>query len=78
MVSYQLLTFGVILVVFGIVYAFMNDSLFNISSDVDLIYTGNRNVFVTGQSWMDFLFSLVPGMLVVSGGIWLVARAMKG
>lgn len=78
MVSYQLLTFGVILVVFGILFAFLNDTIFMLSDDLGLSYVGSRDVFITGQGWMDFLFKLVPSLIFVSGGIWLVARAMKG
>lgn len=78
MVSYQLLTFGVILIVFGILYAFLSDTIFMLSDDLGLSYVGSRDVFVTGQGWMDFLFRLVPGLIFVTGGIWLVARAMKG
>lgn len=78
MVSYQLLTFGVILVVFGMLYAFLSDTIFMLSDDLGLSYVGSRDVFVTGQGWMDFLFRLVPGLIFVTGGIWLVARAMKG
>lgn len=78
MVSYQLLTFGVILVVFGMLYAFLSDTIFMLSDDLGLSYVGSRDVFVTGQGWMDFLFRLVPGLIFVTGGIWLIARAMKG
>lgn len=78
MVSYQLLTFGVILVVFGMLYAFLSDTIFMLSDDLGLSYVGSRDVFVTGQGWMDFLWGLVPGLIISSGGIWLVARAMKG
>jgi len=78
MVSYQLLTFGVILIVFGILYAFLSDTIFMMSDDIGLSYVGSRDIFITGQGWMDFLFRLVPGLIFVSGGIWLVARAMKG
>lgn len=78
MVSYQLLTFGVILVVFGILFAFLNDTIFMLSDDLGLSYVGSRDVFITGQGWMDFLFRLVPGLIFVTGGIWLAARAMKG
>ena len=78
MVSYQLLTFGVILVVFGMLYAFLSDTIFMLYDDLGLSYVGSRDVFVTGQSWMDFLFRLVPGLIFVTGGIWLTARAMKG
>lgn len=78
MVSYQLLTFGVILIVFGILYAFLSDTIFMMSDDLGLSYVGSRDVFITGQGWMDFLFRLVPGLIFVTGGIWLVARAMKG
>lgn len=78
MVSYQLLTFGVILVIFGMLFAFLSDTIFMLSDDLGLSYVGSRDVFVTGQGWMDFLFRLVPGLIFVTGGIWLVARAMKG
>jgi hypothetical protein len=78
MVSYQLLTFGIILIVFGIVYAFMSDMIYTMSDDIGLAYIGSRDIFISGQGWMDFIFRLVPGIIFVSGGVWLVARAMKG
>lgn len=78
MVSYQLLTFGVVGIVCGIIYAFYSDTFVTLGADIGLFYTGSREVYVTGQTWMDFLFRLVPGLIISSGGIWLIARAMKG
>ena len=78
MVSYQLLIFGTALVVGGFIFGVLNDTFFELTTSGIIGYTGTNSWFIMGQGWMDFIFTLVPTVILVSGGIYLIARAMKG
>jgi len=78
MVSYQLLVFGAALVIFGILFAFLNDVFYDMQMDGTMGYIGTNDAFVFGQKWVDFLWKLIPSIVFITGGFWCVARAMKG
>ncbi|MDR2943839.1 MAG: hypothetical protein LBU81_01925 [Methanosarcinales archaeon] len=78
MVSYQLLVFGIGLVVFGIAFTFINDQLYDMTAAGLIGYTGINETFLFGQYWLDFLWGLFPSLVFVTGGLWCSARAMKG
>lgn len=78
MVSYQLLVFGIGLVVFGIAFVFINDQFYNLTESGLMGYIGPSETFQFGQNWLDFLWGLIPSLIFISGGLWCAARAMKG
>jgi len=78
MVSYQLLVFGSALLIFGLIYGLVSDIFFDLFAAGTIGYIGTNDWFNFGQGWMDFIFTMVPSVLFVSGGVYLVARAMKG
>lgn len=78
MVSYQLLVFGSALIIFGILFAVLNDIFYDMQIAGIMGYIGPNEAFIFGQKWMDFNWMLVPTIIFVTGGFWCVARAMKG